>query len=201
MRRDGTLRCTGLEERRVTCDLGKVDQRMRRRTGRTAAGGERESEHGLRRRPLDRGDMHSSCQRPVATYPDKTGEQVEKELHDGLEDGKERFKDLNDRFAKYINNTILSLMRKNKDLLAELKLAEKEENCRVEAIFQKARCDLKLRLEEQQKELNCLKADKEKYKKRSVSPRLGADKVLDWGLVERVGDGEPRWKPWCQESF
>ncbi|XP_048455500.1 desmin-like isoform X1 [Rhincodon typus] len=110
--------------------------------------------------------MHSTCQRPVASYPDKTGEQVEKELHDGLEDGKERFKDLNDRFAKYINNTILSLMRKNKDLLAELKLAEKEENCRVEAIFQKARCDLKLRLEEQQKELNCLKADKDKYKKR-----------------------------------
>eukprot|EP00061_Rhincodon_typus_P011448 g36461.t1 len=109
--------------------------------------------------------MHSTCQRPVASYPDKTGEQVEKELHDGLEDGKERFKDLNDRFAKYINNTILSLMRKNKDLLAELKLAEKEENCRVEAIFQKARCDLKLRLEEQQKELNCLKADKDKYKK------------------------------------
>ncbi|GCB83679.1 hypothetical protein scyTo_0024361 [Scyliorhinus torazame] len=112
--------------------------------------------------------MHSSC-RPVASYPDKTGEQVEKELHDGLEDGKERFKDLNDRFAKYINNTILSLMRKNKDLLSELKLAEKEENCRVEAIFAKARCDLKLRLEEQQKELNCLKADKEKYKKRSVT--------------------------------
>ncbi|XP_078408866.1 uncharacterized protein LOC144686906 isoform X2 [Cetorhinus maximus] len=110
--------------------------------------------------------MHPSCHRPVATYPDKAGEQVEKELHDGLEDGKERFKDLNDRFAKYINNTILSLLRKNKDLLAELKLAEKEENGRVEAIFQKARCDLKLRLEEQQKELNCLKADKEKYKKR-----------------------------------
>ncbi|XP_067842844.1 vimentin-like [Heptranchias perlo] len=110
--------------------------------------------------------MHSSCQRPVASYPDKTGEQVEKELHDGLEDGKERFKDLNDRFAKYINNTILSLMRKNKELLAELKLAEKEETARVEAIFQKARNDLKLRLEEQQKELNCLKADKEKYKKR-----------------------------------
>ncbi|XP_038646113.1 peripherin-like isoform X3 [Scyliorhinus canicula] len=109
--------------------------------------------------------MHSSC-RPVASYPDKTGEQVEKELHDGLEDGKERFKELNDRFAKYINNTILSLMRKNKDLLSELKLAEKEENCRVEAIFAKARCDLKVRLEEQQKELNCLKTDKEKYKKR-----------------------------------
>uniref|UniRef100_UPI00398E5FBF vimentin-like isoform X2 n=1 Tax=Pristiophorus japonicus TaxID=55135 RepID=UPI00398E5FBF len=110
--------------------------------------------------------MHSSCQRPVASYPDKTGEQVEKELHDGLEDGKERFKDLNDRFAKYINNTILSLMRKNKELLAELKQAEKEETGRVEVIFQKARNDLKARLEEQQKELSCLKADKEKYKKR-----------------------------------
>lgn len=111
--------------------------------------------------------MHSSCQqRPVASYPDKTGEQVEKELHDGLEEGKERFKDLNDRFAKYINNTILSLMRRNKELLAELKNAEKDETTRSEAIFQKARNDIKCRLEEQQKELNCLKADKEKYKKR-----------------------------------
>ncbi|XP_078260469.1 uncharacterized protein LOC144596165 isoform X2 [Rhinoraja longicauda] len=111
--------------------------------------------------------MHSSCQqRPVASYPDKAGEQVEKELHDGLEEGKERFKDLNDRFAKYINNTILSLMRRNKELLAELKTAERDETTRSEAIFQKARSDIKCRLEEQQKELNCLKADKEKYKKR-----------------------------------
>ncbi|XP_048390958.2 desmin-like isoform X2 [Stegostoma tigrinum] len=133
--------------------------------------------------------MHSSCQRPVASYPDKTGEQVEKELHDGLEDGKERFKDLNDRFAKYINNTILSLMRKNKDLLAELKLAEKEENCRVEAIFQKARCDLKLRLEEQQKELNCLKADKEKYKKRlekEIQLRKDSEKDYEELRKERI---------------
>ncbi|XP_048390959.2 desmin-like isoform X3 [Stegostoma tigrinum] len=133
--------------------------------------------------------MHSSCQRPVASYPDKTGEQVEKELHDGLEDGKERFKDLNDRFAKYINNTILSLMRKNKDLLAELKLAEKEENCRVEAIFQKARCDLKLRLEEQQKELNCLKADKEKYKKRLEKEiQLRKDSEKDYEELRKKSD-------------
>ncbi|XP_038646112.1 peripherin-like isoform X2 [Scyliorhinus canicula] len=132
--------------------------------------------------------MHSSC-RPVASYPDKTGEQVEKELHDGLEDGKERFKELNDRFAKYINNTILSLMRKNKDLLSELKLAEKEENCRVEAIFAKARCDLKVRLEEQQKELNCLKTDKEKYKKRlekEIQLRKESEKDYEELRKERI---------------
>ncbi|XP_072117174.1 glial fibrillary acidic protein-like [Mobula birostris] len=110
--------------------------------------------------------MHQSCQRAVATYPDRTGEQLEKELHDGLEEGKERFKDLNDRFAKYINSTVLCLLRRNKELLAELSNAEKDQPGRSEAIFQKARNDLKCRLEEQQKELNCLKADKEKYKKR-----------------------------------
>ncbi|XP_072900718.1 glial fibrillary acidic protein-like isoform X2 [Hemitrygon akajei] len=110
--------------------------------------------------------MHQSCQRAVVSYPDRTGEQLEKELHDGLEEGKERFKDLNDRFAKYINSTVLCLMRRNKELLAELSIAEKDEPGRSEAIFQKARNDLKCRLEEQQKELSCLKADKEKYKKR-----------------------------------
>ncbi|XP_069792135.1 vimentin-like isoform X3 [Narcine bancroftii] len=110
--------------------------------------------------------MHASCQRPVANPAEKSGEQVEKELHDALEEGKERFKDLNDRFAKYINNTILNLMSRNKQLVAELEKAEKDEGSHCEAIFQKARNDLKCRLEEQQKELNCLRVDKEKYRKR-----------------------------------
>uniref|UniRef100_UPI00398E8C47 vimentin-like n=1 Tax=Pristiophorus japonicus TaxID=55135 RepID=UPI00398E8C47 len=93
-------------------------------------------------------------------------ETVEKDLQDGMQEGKEQIKELNERFAKYINNTVINLQRKNKELLAELKKLEKEEFNAVEKVYQKDYQDFQARVDEIQNELVLLKLEKDKLKSR-----------------------------------
>ncbi|XP_032871031.1 vimentin-like [Amblyraja radiata] len=90
----------------------------------------------------------------------------EKELQDGMQEGKDQIKELNERFAKYINNTVLSLQRKNKELLAEVKKLEKEEFNAAEKAYQKDYQDFQSRVDEIQNELVLLKLEKDKLKSR-----------------------------------
>ncbi|XP_043536536.1 vimentin-like [Chiloscyllium plagiosum] len=93
-------------------------------------------------------------------------EVAEKDLQEGMQEGKEQIKELNERFAKYINNTVLNLQRKNKELLAELKKLEKEEFIAVEKAYQKDYQDFQARVDEIQNELVLLKLEKDKLKAR-----------------------------------
>ncbi|XP_078388747.1 vimentin-like [Cetorhinus maximus] len=95
-----------------------------------------------------------------------TCESAEKDLQEGMQEGKEQIKELNERFAKYINNTVLNLQRKNKELLAELKKLEKEEFSSVEKAYQKDYQDFQARVDEIQNELVLLKLEKDKLKAR-----------------------------------
>ncbi|XP_042200030.1 vimentin-like [Callorhinchus milii] len=97
---------------------------------------------------------------------DMTGENVERDFHEGIQEGKEQIKDLNDRFAKYINNTVMSLQRKNKELLGELKRVEREEFGAVEKVFQKDNQDFQCRMDELQNELVLFRLDLDKIKAR-----------------------------------
>ncbi|XP_072880913.1 desmin-like [Hemitrygon akajei] len=89
-----------------------------------------------------------------------------KELQDGMQEGKDQIKDLNERFAKYINNTVLNLQRKNKELLAEVKKLEREEFNAAEKAYQKEYQDFQARVDEAQNELVLLKLEKDKLKAR-----------------------------------
>ncbi|XP_067871215.1 vimentin-like [Heterodontus francisci] len=91
---------------------------------------------------------------------------AERDLQEGMQEGKEQIKELNERFAKYINNTVLNLQRKNKELLAELKKLEKEEFNAVEKAYQKDYQDFQARVDEIQNELVLLKLEKDKLKSR-----------------------------------
>ncbi|XP_067829343.1 vimentin-like [Heptranchias perlo] len=88
----------------------------------------------------------------------------EREFQEGIQEGKEQIKELNERFAKYINNTVLNLQRKNKELLAELKRVEREEFNAVEKVYQKEYQDFQARVDEIQNELVLLKLEKDKLK-------------------------------------
>ncbi|XP_078056043.1 vimentin-like [Mustelus asterias] len=95
-----------------------------------------------------------------------TCDAAEKDLQEGMQEGKEQIKELNERFAKYINNTVLNLQRKNKELLAELKKLEKDEFIAVEKAYQKDYQDFQARVDEMQNELVLLKLEKDKLKLR-----------------------------------
>ncbi|XP_007908309.1 glial fibrillary acidic protein-like [Callorhinchus milii] len=109
--------------------------------------------------------MHGSHTKGSAMEKCFPGESGQREVHDTLSEGIDRMKDLNDRFAKYIDNAIFPLQRKNRELQEELQLAEKEEYNKSSAIYKRVQCDFKLRLDDHQKEVNAFKAEKEKFKK------------------------------------
>ncbi|XP_007889746.1 low molecular weight neuronal intermediate filament-like [Callorhinchus milii] len=107
----------------------------------------------------------SACQE-LSSVSDVAGECSDNDFHDGIVEGKVQIKGLNERFTKYINNTVLNLQRKNKELLAELKRLQREEFTAVENAYEKDKQEFMAKIEETQNEMALLRVEKDRIKTR-----------------------------------
>ncbi|XP_069759059.1 glial fibrillary acidic protein-like [Narcine bancroftii] len=95
-----------------------------------------------------------------------TAEASDKELQDGMQEGKEQIRELNERFAKYINGTVLNLQRRNRELLAELRRRQRDEFGAAERAYQQEYQDFQGRVDDLQNELVLLRLERDKLRAR-----------------------------------